>query len=139
MFNLQCSMSETRDVYMNRIQQRMFYAAARDVRLLAARRFGKTDGGIGPRLWAVAQSMPSGAGAFLGASRKQLYARTIPASLSAIERFYHLREGVHYGFGRPPKDVPKCIIRPKSYENCLWFANGCGTQHHSPHWVPSMV
>ena len=117
-------MSETRDVYMNRIQQRMFYAAARDVRLLAARRFGKTDGGIGPRLWAVAQSMPSGAGAFLGASRKQLYARTIPASLSAIERFYHLREGVHYGFGRPPKDVPKCIIRPKSYENCLWFANG---------------
>ena len=35
---------ETRDVYMNRVQQRIFYAGARDLRVLAARRFGKTDG-----------------------------------------------------------------------------------------------
>ena len=50
--------TETRDVYMNRVQQRIFYAGAKDVRILAARRFGKTDGCIGPRVWAVAQSMP---------------------------------------------------------------------------------
>ena len=115
---------EKRDVYLNPIQQRLFMAAAKDVRLLAARRFGKTDGGIGPRIWAVSQSMPQGAGAFLGSSRKQLYARTIPGVIAAIERFYGLKEGTHFGWGRPPKTVPKCIIRPKSYENCLWFANG---------------
>lgn len=115
---------QARDVYMNKVQQRLFYAGARDVRLLAARRFGKTDGGIGPRLWATAQSMPQGAGAFLGASRKQLYARTIPGVIAAVERFYGLKEGTHFGWGRPPKEVPKCIVRPKSYDNCLWFANG---------------
>ena len=109
---------------MNKVQQRIFLSGARDVRLLAARRFGKTDGGIGPRIWATAQSMPQGAGAFLGSSRKQLYARTIPGVIAAVERFYGLKEGTHFGWGRPPKDVPKCIIRPKSYDNCIWFANG---------------
>ena len=117
-------MAETRDVYMNRVQQRIFYAGARDLRVLAARRFGKTDGVLGPRIWAVAQSLPQGAGAFLGASRKQLYARTVPGVIAAIERFYGFKEGVHFGWGKPPKGTPPCIIRPKSYENCMWFATG---------------
>lgn len=115
---------QLRDVYMNKVQQRIFLAGARDVRLLAARRFGKTDGCIGPRIWAVADSQPQGAGAFLGSSRKQLFARTIPATIAAIERFYGFKEGTHFGWGKPPKDVPKCIIRPKSYDNCMWFATG---------------
>lgn len=115
---------QLRDVYMNKVQQRIFLAGARDVRLLAARRFGKTEGCIGPRIWAVADSMPQGAGAFLGSSRKQLFARTIPATIAAIERFYGFKEGTHFGWGKPPKDVPKCIIRPKSYDNCMWFATG---------------
>ena len=109
---------------MNRVQQRIFYAGARDLRVLAARRFGKTDGVLGPRIWAVAQSLPQGAGAFLGASRKQLYARTVPGVIAAIERFYGFKEGVHFGWGKPPKGTPPCIIRPKSYENAMWFANG---------------
>ena len=109
---------------MNRVQQRIFYAGARDLRVLAARRFGKTDGVIGPRIWAVCESMPQGAIAFLGASRKQLYARTVPGVIAAIERFYGFKEGVHFGWGKPPKGTPPCIIRPKSYENCLWFATG---------------
>ena len=117
-------MADTRDIYLNRTQQRLFFAAAKDVRLLAARRFGKTDGGIGPRMWAVANSMPQGAGAFLGVSRKQLYARTVPGAIAAIERFYGMKEGVHFGWGKPPKGTPPCIIRPKSYENCMWFATG---------------
>lgn len=118
-------MAETRrDVYMNPVQQRIFLAGARDVRLLAARRFGKTDGGIGPRIWAVCESMPQCTGAFLGSSRKQLFARTIPGVIAAIERFYGLKEGTHFGWGRPPKSVPKPIIRPKSYDNYMWFANG---------------
>ena len=117
-------MSDARDVYMNRVQQRIFYAGARDLRVLAARRFGKTDGVLGPRLWAVAQTLPQGAGAFLGASRKQLYSRTIPGVIAALERFYGFKEGTHFGWGKPPKGTPPCIIRPKSYENAMWFANG---------------
>ena len=110
---------------MNRVQQRIFLAGAKDVRLLAARRFGKTDGGIGPRLWAVAESMPQGMGAFLGTSRKQLFQRTIPAAIAALRRFYNLQEGTHFGWGRPPKNVPPCIIKPPSgYDNYMWFANG---------------
>ena len=109
---------------MNRVQQRIFYAGARDLRVVAARRFGKTDGVLGPRIWAVAQSLPQGAGAFLGASRKQLYARTVPGVIAALERFYGFKEGVHFGWGKPPKGTSPCIIRPKNYENAMWFANG---------------
>lgn len=109
---------------MNRVQQRIFYAMARDLRCMAARRFGKTDGVLGPRIWATAESMPQGAGAFLGSSRKQLYSRTVPGVIAALERFYGFKEGIHFGWGRPPKGTPTCIIRPKSYDNCMWFANG---------------
>ena len=117
-------MAETRDVYMNHVQQLAFYAGARDLWVEAARRFGKTDGILGPRIWAAADSMPQGAGGFLGASRKQLFSRTIPGVIAALERFYQLKEGVHFGWGKPPKNTPPCIIRPKSYENAMWFANG---------------
>lgn len=117
-------MAETRDVYMNRVQQRIFYAGARDLRVVAARRFGKTDGVLGPRIWAVADSLPQGAGGFLGSSRKQLFHRTIPGVIAAMERFYGFQEGVHFGWGKPPKGTPNCIIRPKNYENAMWFANG---------------
>ena len=116
--------NERRDVYLNPIQQRIFMAAPRHLRVLAARRFGKTDGVLGPRIWAVAETMPQGAGAFLGSSRKQLYGRTMPGVIAALERFYKFKEGTHFGWGKPPKDVPKCIIRPKSYDTCMWFANG---------------
>ena len=117
-------MQETRDVYLNKVQQRIYYSMARHVRLVAARRFGKTDGGIGPRTWAVNESMPQGMGVFLGSSRKQLYSRTIPGVIAAMERFYKFQEGVHFGWGKPPKGTPACIIRPKNYENYMWFANG---------------
>lgn len=79
---------QRRDVYMNHKQQQIFYANARDVRLLAARRFGKTDGSIGPRIYSVSMSMPRGTNLWLGNSRKQLYTRTVPGTIAAIERFF---------------------------------------------------
>ena len=115
---------DVRDVYMNRVQQRIFYAGARDKRVLAARRFGKTDGVIGPHCVAVSESMPRGAGAWLGSSRKQLMVRTVPATIAAISRFFGLVEGIHFGYGQPPKDVPDCFIKPKTFDNVLWMANG---------------
>lgn len=117
-------MSEFRDVYMNFKQQEIYYAGARFLNVLGARRFGKTDAVIGPRMVSVANSMPRGAGAWIGSSRKQLMVRTVPGTIAAITRFYGLIEGIHFGYGQPPKDVPDCYIKPKTFENALWLANG---------------
>lgn len=113
-----------RDVYMNKMQQRIFFSNARHVRVLASRRFGKTDGVIAPRMYRVQQSMPQSTNIILGSSRAQLLKRTVPGMIAAIERFFHLREGRHFGFGRPPKWVPRPIITPRTWDSCLWFANG---------------
>ena len=120
------SINERRDVYMNAKQQTIFYAGARDIRVIAARRFGKTDGTIGPQMWRVAQSMPRGGGIIGGNSRKQLFTRTVPAIISAITRFWQLKEGVHFWYGQPPAKlgIPSPIIKPKDWSHCITFANG---------------
>lgn len=117
-------MVRRRDVYMNKMQQRIYYSKPRDVRLIGSRRFGKTDGCIGPRIYTVSHALPQSTNIWLGNSRKQLYSRTVPGTIAAIERFYGLREGVHFGWGRPPSWVRQPIIKPKSWDNVVWFANG---------------
>ena len=116
----------TRDVYMNALQQTMYYAGARDNRLEAARRFGKTDGSMGPQSGRVVQSMPQGAGIWLGNSTKQLLTRTVPATIAAIERFWGWREGQHFWWGQPPKKlgIPRPVIKPKDWSRCISFYNG---------------
>lgn len=117
-------MQDTREAYMNDMQQRIHFAGAKDVRLTASRRFGKTDGCIGPRMWDVTLALPRSTNIILCTSRKQGYTRTIPGMIAAIERFFRVKEGVHFGWGRPPKGIPSPILKPKTYDNVLWFANG---------------
>lgn len=119
-------MPTRRDVYMNAMQQRIYYSGARDIRLVAARRFGKTDGTIGPHSGRVVQSMPQGAGIWAGNSRKQLFTRTVPHTIAAIERFWGWKEGVHFWWGQPPKklNIPRPIITPKDWSHCITFYNG---------------
>lgn len=117
-------MKEKRDVYMSKRQQEIYYGNARDVRVLAARRFGKTDSVIAPRVYRVSKSLPRSTNAWLGSSRKQLMTRTIPGAMSALQRYFGLQEGRHFGFGQPPKWVPSPIMKPKSWDNTIWFANG---------------
>lgn len=119
-------MPTTRDVYMNRVQQLIYYSGARDIRVIAARRFGKTDGTTGPQCGRVVQSMPQGAGIWAGNSRKQLFTRTVPATIAAIERFWGMKEGVHFWWGQPPKklNIPRPIIKPKDWSHCISFYNG---------------
>lgn len=119
-------MAELRDVYLNPLQQVTYYVGARDNRLLAARRYGKTDGSIGPQAGRVVASMPQGAGIWLGNSTKQLLTRTVPATISAMERFWGLKEGVHFWWGQPPKklDIPRPVIKPKDWSRCISFYNG---------------
>lgn len=118
--------TETRDVYLNPLQQVTYYAGARDNRLEAARRYGKTDGSIGPQAGRVVQCMPQGAGIWLGNSTKQLLTRTVPATIAAIERFWGLREGQHFWWGQPPKKlgIARPIIKPKDWSRCISFYNG---------------
>ena len=111
---------------MNKMQQRVYYCGARDIRCIFARRTGKTHGTIGPQCGRVVQSMPQGAGIWAGNSRKQLFTRTVPATISAIEQFWGMREGVHFWWGRPPSklSIPRPIISPKDWSHCITFYNG---------------
>lgn len=111
------------DVYMHRGQRKLYYSRARDQRAICGRRWGKTQY-LGAYLWEVASSMARGMGAICGASRKQLMTRTIPGMIYALESFYGFKEGVHFGWGRPPSWVPEPILKPHTYDNMLWFANG---------------
>ena len=114
-----------REVYMNRLQQRIYYSGARHQRVLAARRFGKTDGTAGPHIGRISRSMPQGAGLWIGNSRKQLFTRTTPATLAAMERFWGYRQGEHIWWGQPPKKfgIPNPIITPKDWSHCITFFN----------------
>lgn len=113
-----------RAIYLNEMQQRIYYASARDQRVSAARRFGKTDGTIAPRVYNVSMSMPRSTNGWLGISRRQLYSKTVPGTLAAITRMFKLVEGVHFGWGRIPKDYPQPIVKPKEWDNIIWFCNG---------------
>ena len=113
-----------RKVYLNYKQYLIYLMNVRDGRLLGARRFGKTDGTLGPRIYRVSKSMPRATNIWLGNSRKQLYTRTVPGTIAAIERFFGLKEGRHFGWGKPPRWVKSPIIKPKTWDNCIWFANG---------------
>jgi len=112
---------QTRKVYMNEAQQLIYNICARHTRVTAARRFGKTDGVLAPFMARVTQSMPRGAGIWLGNSRRQLLTKTVPATLTALARFAGWKEGIHYWWGQPPKKlgIPTPIIKPKDWSNVI--------------------
>lgn len=112
--------------YMNAKQILCYNVGARDTRVKAARRFGKTDGTIAPFCIRITSSMPQGAGLWVGNSRKQLFTRTVPATNSAIERMFNLKEGRDFWWGQPPAKlgIPKPIVKPKDWSHVISFKNG---------------
>lgn len=114
---------EQREVYLSEMQQRIYYCGAKDIRLVAPRRAGKSHI-MGARAKNVAASMPRGQGGWGGSSKKQLFTRTVPGTLAAITAMYGYTFGVEFGTGRPPKSVPPCYIKPESFESVVWFVNG---------------
>ena len=113
-------------IYLTRFQQESLYMAAKDERDIAARRTGKTDGHVAPYVWMASQSMPGMLGAWVAVSRQQGFGKTIPSTMAAMERMFGFVQGVHFGWGRPPKHAKPSIFKPKTYENYIWFANGAG-------------
>lgn len=113
-------------IYMNPAQRAVYNYRCRNTTVEAGRGTGKTDGLIAPYMIGVTQSMPRGTGLFLGNSIKQLFQKTVPKTIQAIERMTGLREGIHFFRGHAPA---KCkfkepLVKPKVWENCIHFWNG---------------
>lgn len=111
-------------IYLTKFQQQSLYMAAKDERVIAARRVGKTDGLVAPYVWMASNSMPGMLGAWVAVSRQQGFGKTIPGTMAAMERMFGFTQGIHFGWGRPPKHAREAIFKPKSYDNIIWFANG---------------
>ena len=119
-------MQQAHLIYLTKFQQQSLYMGAKDERVVAARRTGKTDGHVAPYVWTVSNSMPGMLGAWVAVSRQQGFGKTIPSTMAAMERMFGFTQGIHFGWGRPPKHTREGIFKPESYENYIWFANGAG-------------
>ena len=91
-----------RYLYLNPAQLTVYNFCARHTTVEAGRATGKTDGLIAPYIIRCVQSMPGATGLFLGNSIKQLFSRTVPAVIHALERM-GFKEGIHYFRGHAPK------------------------------------
>ena len=113
-------------VYLNRAQVAVYNMGARTTTVEAGRGTGKTDGLLSPRMIQTTQSMPGGSGLFLGVSMRQLLQKTVPNTITAIERITGLKEGVHFFRGHAPAkcEFKEPIIRPRVWDNCIHFWNG---------------
>lgn len=113
-------------IYLNPAQRTVYNYRCRSTTVEAGRGMGKTDGLISPHMIGCLQTMPRGTGLFLGNSIKQLFTKTVPKTLMAIERMTGLKEGIHFFRGHAPA---KCkfkepLVKPKVWENCIHFWNG---------------
>lgn len=113
-------------IYMNPAQRAVYNYRCRNTTVEAGRGTGKTDGLITPEMAGCIQSMPRGAGLFLGNSIKQLFTKTVPKTLYSLERMTGLKEGVHFFRGHAPAkcNFKEPIVKPKVWENCIHFWNG---------------
>lgn len=113
-------------LYFNPGQRELLAIGANSETIVAARRFGKSDGIIAPRMLRNAQAMPRSAGAIYAATFQQALSRTIPAAVHALSRMGYLSER-HFFIGRKaPKsakfDTP--YIEPQSWDHVIHWYNG---------------
>ena len=116
-----------RYVYLNYAQQQLYYAASRRMVAVFARRTGKTHGMLTPYFHRVQKSMPRGHGSFVGLSRKQIMAKTLPAVCMALKSIFGLKEGQHFIIGKPnfkKLNYPEPIYKPNDWSNTMTFCNG---------------
>lgn len=117
-------MPSPHQIYLTRFQQQSLFMSPKDERIIAARRTGKTDGLVAPYVWRASDAMPGMLGAWVAVSRQQGFGKTIPSTMAAMERMFGFTQGIHFGWGRPPKHARPAIFKPKNYDNVIWFANG---------------
>lgn len=122
-------MTEKKKAYFNPAQLYVHELSPNSKTLVCGRRFGKSDGIMGPDLLVDIQHLPKGTGWIYQATFKQLLSRTIPATLAFLER-YGYREDFHFFVGRKaPKwmNFETPYIEPRGtagWSNCIHFYNG---------------
>ncbi len=121
-----CQMTEKRKAYFNKGQMYVHEIGANSKCIVSSRRFGKSDGIMGPDLLYDVQHMPQSVGWIYQATYKQLLSRTLPSTLAFFKR-YGYREDYHYFVGRK---APKWMkfkmpyIQPNDWSKCIHFYNG---------------
>lgn len=118
--------NKTNIIYLTKAQQAVYNFGSRNTTVEAGRATGKTSGMLSPYVLNCTRTMPGSMNLFLGCSIKQLFYKTVPSLIAAIEEITGLREGIHFVRGRPPQKLgfEKPLVRPKIWENCLCFWNG---------------
>ena len=113
-------------LYLNPAQLTVYNFGARNTTVEAGRGTGKTDGLLALYIIRIVESMPRGTGLFLGNSIKQLFTKTVPKLIAAIENITGLKENVHFYRGHAPTkcNFKEPIVKPKTWENCIHFWNG---------------
>ena len=117
---------KTKKVYFNPGQRELLAIGANSETIIASRRWGKSDGTIGPRILRNIQHMPRSAGSFYAATFQQALSRTLPASIVALKRMKYYNER-HYFIGRK---APKALgfkmphIEPQSWDHVMHWYNG---------------
>ncbi len=113
-------------IYFNNGQRELIAFGANSETIVAARRFGKSDGIIGPRMLRNMQAMPKSAGAIYAATFQQALSRTLPAAFTSLNRM-GFRNEIHYFIGRKaPKSLnfENPYIEPKSWDHVIHWYNG---------------
>ena len=119
-------MDKNNKLYFNPGQRELLAIGANTETIIAARRFGKSDGIIAPRLLRDAQLMPRSAGAIYAATFQQALSRTLPAAVAALKRMGYINER-HFFIGRKaPKSLDFQIphIEPHSWDHVMHWYNG---------------
>jgi hypothetical protein len=119
---------EKQQIYLNRGQMELRNYAPNSKTVIGARRFGKTHGSQGPEFERDIRYMPRGAGALYQASFKQLLQKTLPETLTFLEKRGY-KENVHFFVGRKAPDwmnfeMPFVSPRKDGWENAMHFFNG---------------
>ncbi len=119
-------MSQSNKKYFNPGQRELLAVGANCETIIAARRFGKSDGIIAPRVLRDAQAMPRSANAIYAATFQQALSRTLPAAVASLSRLGYQNEK-HYFIGRK---APKLLgfktpyIEPQSWDHVMHWYNG---------------
>jgi hypothetical protein len=119
-------MAEKKKAYFNRAQLEIHEIGANSKTIVCGRRFGKSDGLIGPDTLYDVQHMPGSSGFIYQATFKQLLSRTLPASEAFWNRYDYKRD-VHYVIGKRAEKWQKFadpIIKPMDWEHCMHWYNG---------------
>ena len=117
-------MKTEKQIYLNKIQQRVMYIGAKTTIVVAGRRTGKTYGIGAPFALRNMQRMPGSTGGIVVPTFRHGLTNTLPG-LFSFWKNVGLVEGIHYVVGkRPPKTFAKAKIEPREYEHVISFYNG---------------